>query len=108
MARKSQTTSIRDRIKARNRGIVNEEVRDLGEVPILKLDVDAMIELGNLPIKLQNRAMVARCVVDEEGKPIYANADAVGEEDYELFQQLLTACYKVNGIKGKIDAASGN
>jgi len=105
---KTPQTSIRDRIKARKCGTVIETIAGLGDVPILKLDVDAMIELGNLPAKLQNRAMVARCVVDEDGKPVFANAEEVGGQDYELFQALLSGCYKVNGIRGKIDDAAGN
>lgn len=99
---------IREKIKARKRCVVNEPIEGLGDVPILKLDVNDMIALGALPKEQQNRAMVAKCVMDEDGAPVYADGQEVGEGEYDLFQQLLGACYKVNGIAAKIEAAEGN
>jgi hypothetical protein len=105
---KNSGGSIRAKIKARKRCVVNEPIEGLGEVPILKLDVNDMIALGTLPKEQQNRAMVAKCVMDEDGEPVFADAKEVGEGEYDLFQRLLVACYNVNGIKGKIETAAGN
>ncbi len=100
--------SIREKIKARKSAVVTEQVEGFGDVPILKLDVGGMIELGKLPTDQQNCAMVAMCVMDEDGIPVFTDAQDVSTHEYAFFQQLLKACYRVNGIQNKIDAASGN
>lgn len=99
---------IREKIRARKGGIVRETLDGLGDVGIVKLDTAAMIELGKQPVTVQNRGMVARCVMDDAGEPVFTDAADVDTIEYVLFQQLLKLCYRHNGIKEKIDDASGN
>lgn len=100
--------NLRDRINARAASQRVQLPGDLGDVNVLRIKTRDMLELSKLDANKAGMAMVARCVADDEGKPIFASTDEVADLDWVLVQALLGACYQVNGIQAKIELAQKN
>ena len=57
---------------------------------------------GNLQMSTFGPALVARCVVDDEGQRLFADEEAgqLARLRPELFGPLLVACMDINGLSG--------
>jgi hypothetical protein len=73
----------------------------LGEgvaVQVRRLSVAEMLRIGKRPDDTRPQEMAVACLMDEEGNPLFADAAAVNECDWAVFQPLLDEMNRVNGL----------
>lgn len=100
--------SIRETIMQRKQRVERVKIDDLGEVSILKIDGGTLMELSMLKPADAGVALIAKCVMDDDGRPIFNSADEVKSIEWVLVEKLLNACNEVNNLQSKIEAASKN
>ena len=88
-AKKEQTIS--DRVKTRR--ITEEEVEGIGKVRIGRLSAATVLHP-----EFTMRQGVLSCVLDEDGKPIFADEAALLELDWEVFRALSAKVAEVNRL----------
>lgn len=89
--------SLREMLAERKQAgqLHQERIEGLGLVGIRRLKAS---EVFGLPDENSGLAMVAAAVLDEEGKPLFANVDEILELDWPLANALLKACNKLNAM----------
>ncbi len=80
----------------------------VGDVTVLRLGVRDIIDLSRLGDQDGGLALLARCILDEHGDPVFKSADEVGALDVRTFKLLSDAAARVNDLDRQIDASAGN
>lgn len=76
---------------------------------VRRLQTAQMINISNIKDpNEQSMQMVIASIADDDGKPAFADSEAVRSIDYALFQALLKAAMKVNGMGKRLEDAEKN
>lgn len=110
MSETNNSMSLRDLMATRTDHIRVQLTGDFSSVVVnvRRLKTHEMLEISkHRDDSKAALAMVACALQDEDGSVMFT-FDEVQALDWALTQELIAAVYKVNGIRGKIEAAAKN